>query len=389
MWRMRRAIAALSVPWIAMAGSPCLADTGQGVLLDGQGSLVVILGMEKCCAPEAWPEAEKKTQVELMALHFRVVVVQSKATGDASREDELEAIGAREGAAAVLRITRSASSAGGSVDAWVRDPGSGKTVIRHAEVSGLDVAESESVIALRAVELVRSAMIDLVEEAETAAAAAAAAAAAEEADVVAQVENWLALAPEPEIKVEKPVAVPVPEPSARPVGFVGLRAGFAGLGTPGSDIGLGSVDIALRWNVVPAFALELDCTVSVAGSDIARSDMGSTFDSATVRAWVLWDFLMRKVVRLGAGMGAGLLVAWSKGFAPEGYEVKTDNGIAAWFGGTLQSSFALSRHLWLRLGFTLGATLPGDVVVRFSGEKVASWGRPILEGFVGLEARLP
>ena len=64
-------------------------------------------------------------------------------------------------------------------------------------------------------------------------------------------------------------------------------------------------------------------------------------------------------------------------------------GYAAYIGGTAQLAFVLIRYLWLRTGFSIGTTAPNEIAVRFEGVKVASFGRPIMEGFLGFEVRVP
>jgi len=69
--------------------------------------------------------------------------------------------------------------------------------------------------------------------------------------------------------------------------------------------------------------------------------------------------------------------------------VRTETGHAACFAGGLQMAVVLTRYLWLRTGFSVGLTLPDEITVVFAGEKVAAFGRPLLEGFLGLEGRVP
>ena len=58
-------------------------------------------------------------------------------------------------------------------------------------------------------------------------------------------------------------------------------------------------------------------------------------------------------------------------------------------GASAQLAVVLIRHLWLRTGFSVGTTVPREIAVRFGGHEVASFGRPVLEGFIGMEVRVP
>jgi len=376
------AFAALLVMLLGcLASRNGLADEGDTKKLEGKGATVAIVAMKKCCAQEAWPEAEKHTETEFYSLQFKVVTVYGKETGHAEKMAELMEVANDERAVCTVRITRKPDKEAAEVDAWMWDKETGKTAFRHLVIDNLTDLDGPSVIALKVVELLRTAMMEL------------------RLPRTKYYDEDLFARPTPsseliESEVEAVHAGPrAPEVALsappRRKGFVGLRLGFMGLGSPGGAGGLGAVELALRWNPLDMLALELGGFLSVASRDIRHLDASASFDVAAVRAWVFWEFINKERIKFGVGAGGGVLLAWSRGNAPEQYWVKTVSGHAACVSGGLQMAVVLLRYLWLRVGFSIGLSLPDEIAVIFSGEKVAGFGRPLMEGFLGLEGRFP
>ena len=72
----------------------------------------VIVGMEDCCAPEAWPAAENLLAREFRALGFSVLLVPGRAQGERDRRLELQDLTEAHAAACAVRIVRPVAGQG-------------------------------------------------------------------------------------------------------------------------------------------------------------------------------------------------------------------------------------------------------------------------------------
>jgi hypothetical protein len=342
---------------------------------------VIIVGMQSCCSEEAWPEAEKLAQAEFASLGFGVKVVDGSTAGEAERRIELEKIAADQDAVCALRIIRSPEGAGGGVDLWIADRVTGKTTFRHLSVEGESEGEAASVIALRVVELLRASLLELKIEGS---AKGEVAPTPEVTEMIEDVNLPEPLTPE---ELEK-ARIETKSRKKDLSGPVGLRFGIEALGSPRSVGIMGGLDLAVRWNFIRFLSFEIEGLIALISKDISRDPTGASFNFTAVRAWMAWEILNQRVLRLSLGMGGGALIAWSTGYAPETYEVRTDWTHTGWVGGSLQAAFVLMKNLWLRLGFTAGACVPSMIVV-FAGEQAATFGPAMFEGFVGIEGRVP
>jgi len=199
------------------------------------------------------------------------------------------------------------------------------------------------------------------------------------------VEEKPAVEAEPDMK-EKSADESVPK--RRLPGHAGLRIGIEALGSPGGTDAMGAVNISLRWNFVPFLSVELDGIITLLSRSIKYGVGSASFDVAVVRGWVLWELLRRRTVKVCAGAGGGMLLAWSRGFVSGLYNTRTDVAYGGYAGGTVQVAFVLMKNLWLRLGLTTGVAIPRVRVV-FLGVEVADFGLPLIEGFLNLELRVP
>jgi hypothetical protein len=113
--------------------------------------------------------------------------------------------------------------------------------------------------------------------------------------------------------------------------------------------------------------------------------------AAAVRLWSFWEAVRRGFVVLSVGAGAGAIVVWSRADIQEdALESGTRTGWtgAGYLGGSIQLALRLSKHVWLRTGFIAGASLP-SIAVLYGGNEIAGFGLPMLEGFLGLELKIP
>ncbi|MFH1436816.1 MAG: hypothetical protein ABIJ56_14005 [Pseudomonadota bacterium] len=189
--------------------------------------------------------------------------------------------------------------------------------------------------------------------------------------------------PKTDIKEESPA----PAPDGKR-GKIGLRVGLEALGGPGGTGAKGAVSLALRWSIVPYLSLEMEGLAAFAGQSIEEEEGRASFGVGIIRGWLLWELLHTGRVKLCAGIAVGALIAWSEGSGAEEPAAQADSTYTGYIGGTLQLAVALAKHIWLRLGFTPGVSIP-EVSIRFFGGEVATFGRPVLEGFLGLEFRIP
>lgn len=348
--RVVAALVPLLVPDPALAGPPAL---------NGGQARIVVVSLGECCPEEAWIEAESSVREEFTALDFNVEIVSGTAISEQDRRVELVEMAKEHGAVCALRIVRSHVGAG-SVELWIVDRITGKTVLRSLPVPPVADREAASIVALRAVELLRASLFEL-------------------------------HAPEPppgEAAPPGPAVELAGDVKPGPSGPVGLRTGLSVLGSPGGAGALGSVGWAVSWTFLRPLSVEVEGLVTFAGRDVASGSGASTFDSAAVRAWILWTFINRGIVRPAIGAGAGVLVSWTKGLRSDVHLVTTDRVATGYAGITAQLALALSRRVWLRAGVNLGGSIPTTRIL-FADEVVATFGLPLVEGYVCLEIRIP
>ena len=66
------------------------------------------------------------------------------------------------------------------------------------------------------------------------------------------------------------------------------------------------------------------------------------------------------------------------------FQSRSDTVVAAAGYARIDVGLRLTSSVALQAGFVAAATIP-RVVVAFAGREVASWGRPVAVGFVGLQ----
>ena len=124
------------------------------------------------------------------------------------------------------------------------------------------------------------------------------------------------------------------------------------------------------------------------GDDITKEGNTSTFDTAAIRAWAIWEFMQLKKLRGHLGAGAGIVLPWAKGLKSANYLSTTDRTATAYAGLTTQLAYEFNRNFGLRFDLKVGFALP-EVRVYFADIQAASFGRPMVEGFLNLEVKMP
>ncbi len=355
---------------------------------------VLMVSMQQCRPDEAWLEAEQAARTEFESLNLDVEVVQCTAMGEREHRADLGEIADKNNADCAFRILRSPSGDSSQVEIWINDRISGKTSYRLLHTDCDTVPEAARVTALKIVDVLQASLLKLPPRGR--------AQGSMPAEVSRPIEEPDAGPKEPagapeahrNDKVEKKPAAasgPVVETSAEteePSGPFGLRLGAGLLTSPGGAGLLWAAQLCLRWEALEELSFELDGTLSFSGQDIESNGARSSFDLTAVRAWVLFDALRQGTWRPSFGLGAGVVVPWSKGVDSNEFLAHTDKTLVAYVGISAQLAVLLTRYLGLRLGARAGLLFP-EVRVLFDGEQVAAFGRPMVEGFLDLELRIP
>jgi hypothetical protein len=323
---------------------------------------VVLVRMEACCAEDAWPEAEDRALVELGSLGLSAEEVDGQARTEQEQRLELAAVADARGAVAAFRVVRASADAGGVVDLWLVDRVTGKTTFRTIGVLDTADPDAASVAALRVVELLRASLLEL--------------------QLPGQVRQEVE--PPPRI-VEMMQEVTAPEPA--PELSVGIAVGPVLAGSPGGVGLLPALELAVRWNVLETLALAVAGSVTLVGGTVEDAGSSCTVNLGGFRLAAFWEPWTAGWFRPAFGLGAGMRFAWSNGTPAPGYVARFDWEPYADVGAEIQALFVLAQRVGIRAGFRTGVLIP-ELSVRFGDRTVATAGRPLLEGFVGLETRL-
>jgi hypothetical protein len=314
---------------------------------------------------------EPRLRAELEGEGFEVVLVQAE---HAPTREDLEDTAKSTDSFAAIALIRPAGSL--AVDVWVTDRVTGKTVLRRIDAPP-ESPEAGSIMAVRAVELLRASLIELnlkiTPKGEIAPAP--------EVAHFAELPKPAPPPPPAPIPVRREAPPPVP-PATQPERRFAFGLGVAGFDTPGG-LGLTPGPAArLFWRPVPLFALGLE----------AAGPAPSTLDEVEGSASVDQEL----------GLGVLELTPWPGSIEPRfsvgagAYRIAARGSAAGPYAGTSTSAlsfaakvgagarFELSRSI--ALGTELSAHwLAPEPVIHFSGRREASAGRPLLLGSVTLE----
>ena len=302
-------------------------------------------------ADQAWPVAQSRLQAELLAAGFRVLVLSNLS------DDDPPAQARDNGAVAVVRAQRDGSQ--GRVDVWLAQPDIARSdhygVVRQGATSRAVADE----VALQAVERLHASFIEL-----------PAAAAVEPKP------------PEPE-----PVLVPPARPRERAF-RVGIRARWVAAGSPGGmgpmlGGGLGTV-VFFR----PQIGLDLDAYVVAAVRPLSRPGSASTVlaRQGSARLHVVWRPLPVARISPTLGAGVGIVVPWAAWrAAPEAnLDAQRKVGLVALPSIRTGIAVRLAQQLTLELAVQAGFSVTRIVIYDEFGGPMASAGRPLIDGGIGL-----
>ncbi|MCP4680059.1 MAG: hypothetical protein GY854_32120 [Deltaproteobacteria bacterium] len=348
---------------------PTTAQAQDGRVDKKKEIVVVLVGMEKCCPDRAWTEAEKTVLDEIAALGLRAVIEDGEAVSAKEQQQELETVANEKKAACSLRIFRSPKA----VHIWMIDQKTGDTTFRKLSLAGEADSEAASIATLRTVEAIRAGLLGQRLQDDSG------------PEPISEPE------PRPsEEASEKPEQKPTPNTDSKGPPMFGVGIGVGILGGPG-DVGpLGAAHLTLGFSPVSFLAAEIDGALSFVGGDIEDGNARSSFNVALVRGWLFWEILNSSRVRPSLGLGGGALFSWSEGIRDGGFKNVSDHTTSAYLGGAGRVGFVVARHFWIRLDGRVGFLVP-EVSICFENDdnEVASFGRPIFEGFLNLEVRFP
>lgn len=250
-----------------------------------------------------------------------------------------------------------------AVEVWIADRVTGKVVLREVLPQGVGSTVEDSVVVLRAVELLRASL--------------------------AEVE-----APHPPRG-----ELAAPPGSERITGFPDSAERFsltlapAGLFSPGGAGGSAAVLAALGWRASRWFGLRLLGGASLTAAEVVSPE-------GTVAIWSRWLGVELVVAsppasgrwRPHAGVGGALVATDMRGrLAPSSaglYRAREDTLLSPALMLSAGLSYRLSRNL--RLGATLCAAAPWrSPTIVIAGRDVATYGAPILAGAMGVDAVWP
>lgn len=314
------------------------------------------------CPAQAWPEAEEALRAELTLIGLEVEVVQSNATTEAEQRAELVQVAREKKAVASLRIQRVEGSSDG-VDLWVADRITSKTTTRRLSLENTSTSDAVTIIAVRAVETLRASLLEL------------------------RMVDRSKLETEPSEEIDEIVGSTALEEPVRG-GFLGIGVGAAIIGSPGGVGPRGGFDLMLSWLPLPPLDLEINAQLSPLGARVATENGKSTFDYGLFRGWAYWQILPDGWVHPFVGIGGGVLVAWAEGStAGEGLSSE-DLTWCGYLGAAARIGFDITDHFQISAGAKVGALVP-EIQIRRNEHELARFGRPIIEGELGVRLLFP
>jgi len=303
--------------------------------------------MARCCPDASYDEGEARLVRELEILELDVQVVPGGSGREGAQRREFLRLGRRHGADLTVRMVRARHLAG--IDLWVSEAGSRDVTTRYLSVGELEGVGAAQIAALKAVEAIVGCRQDL------------------------RLDQYAEPLPA--------VAPPARNPRFR------ADLGPVLVGSPGGVGPRGGLRLGLSWSIVPALSIRATGLLSLPGADLASGVASSTFDFGFVRGWWIWHFVDRGPLRAAASLGGGLAMFTSEGASPV-HVIRRDTTTTGVIGAGLEAALVPTKFLRVRFGVGVGVLLP-EVVVQFDDDPVATFGRPLVEGSVGLVLALP
>ena len=333
--------AAVVALWLALAAAQTVrADEAQHVT-------AVVVSTSDCCPESAYEAAEARLVRELEILDVDVQLVHGRARREGAQRREFLRLGRHNRAELTVRLVRARHLAG--VQLWVSEAGSADVTSRYLSVGDLEGEGAAQIASLKAVEAIVGCRQDL------------------------RLDQYAEAVPE------------VSRVARNPRFRVGL--GPVLVGSPGGVGPRGGLRLGLSWTVVPSLSIRATGLVTFPGPELSSGVASSTFDLGIVRGWWVWHFVDRGPVRGAASLGGGVAMFASEG-ASSVHVTRRDTTTTGVIGAGLEAAVVPAEFLRVRFGVAVGVLVP-EVVVQFDSDPVASFGRPLVEGSVGIVLALP
>jgi hypothetical protein len=319
---------------------------------------VVLLSMRDCCPDVAWPEAEKAVVDELEVVGLPVLIVQSIDAGKGNPRDMLRLIAEKHGVGSVIRIVRNPGSPGSNIEIWSRLHRGSRSIF-HVLRSDEDPDSGEAqILALRTVELLRS---NIGESKPDKTGESNSHRDVDRRDLVTEIDDR--------------------HEHLRPIS---MSLGAVMTVSPGKIGMLGSLQIAMRWDIFDELSLEFDGSYSMFGQKLGYDKVSASFDLASIRAWIFYGPGFDNSLRPCLGIGTGVILAWSEGNESDDYVSRLDYLAAGYIGISGQMAILIAKYLRMRIVVRYGYTLP-EMAVRFASQEVAYFGKPMIESGISFE----
>lgn len=330
----------------------------------------------------------RRLEAELAQLGFRVATDR----GAGSLEGRARALRAD----AAVRVPRSHRA----VEVWVTDPDRLRTARRSVVVPG--DGQGEAILAVRAVELLRAAFLEIdvampeppppiaggspSTSASASASVSASPSASPSGSAPAGPASGTPIAAPQTSASAIPPPPPAPEPERRAPPTLFASAGAFLSASPGgvpADVHLG-LGLGRRFGE----RLRVDAWLTTPGQTARVEAPGGT---SSVRSTLFgmdasWTWPRGDATLLG-GLGLGAVWVHAEGRADAGFDARSTDAWLAWPYARAGGTFALSQRLRIALDLRAGATLP-RAVIRFADRDVATLGRPLVVPGLGLEVAL-
>ena len=343
----------------AFVSTPALAQT---TTLSLEGTGLVLVRLQTCCAEESWAEAVAESIAEMRSLGCTVHVVDGKTQKHEARQAELEQLTRSHGADCALRIVgRPGKADPPRAELWCENPTSEEQQFRSIRLAGRNAEPSPKLVALKVVEL----LIAVLDEVDLRALAGR-----ERGPTV----------PKPPISPPQPPQTQPQEPK------LGIRLGAQAMGSPGGTGVMGGACLGLRFKALDQLAFEIDFTGGLLAKDIESDEASSSLDVFLLRAWVLWEPKRSSFFHTSVGLGLGAAIVLTQGDSGFQHMGQTSVGSGAYLGLGGQVAVALTSWLALRAEAKIGAIVP-EVSIRFGSDQAARFGQPFFEGGIGLVFR--
>jgi hypothetical protein len=286
---------------------------------------------------------------ELGALGFEVRTMQrSPATGG---DSEIELLSRTIEALATIGVDR----AGGEVRVWTVDSASGRIVLRAV----VAIEQDPAVVALRAVEALRTSLNDVGAPSPADAGMAT-------------------------VSIARDVDRPAPpvEPHGPPSLDVSLGPALAGSGGP-SEVSWQAL-VSLHWLLRPPWGIEAVGLAPIGRATWKESEGSASLMFGLVAAGIYWRPLAMRWCTLDLGGSIGAALIHTEGSPNSGFVGRNHDTLVATPLVRMGYAVSVAWSLWLRADVVGAFAIPRPVFA-FADRIAGAWGEPLVLGSLGIE----